>query len=605
MLTDPKAEESRRRASTLWRLGFAALFLALLVLVATGWTVYSNWQESRRDTQIAASNRIYLRAINNILGDLKDSESGQRGFVLTGREHYLEPYTKSLSPIESSLKILSSVAEARPDQKEAISLIQTQTHTKLRELALTIQLRREKGFDAALAEVLTDRGKAAMDAVRQQCKSISEILSADSLRRTTEARDHQLNAITIGGIGATVLFLLMLAGFITLTSGANQQAQLAERLADSREIFETTLTSIGDGVISTDTTGRIRFMNLEAVRLTGWSRNDADGLPLDEVFRIVNESSRLKVESPFEKVMRTGSVVGLANHTTLIRKDGGEVPIDDSGAPIRNVKGAVSGVVIVFRDITERRKTDAALKLSHGELLKANEELRQFSYAATHDLQEPLRTIVVFSQLLGRGYKEILDTRGQHLLQTIEDAAHRMSSLIDDLLSYTRAGGVESGGNRASVNPTDILNDTIVQLHGAIEESGTVVTHDELPLVWSEPAQLSQVFQNLLSNAMKYRKTGVVPRIHISCAIEGERATFCVADNGMGFKQEYADRIFLLFQRLHGRAIPGTGIGLALCRRIVERHGGHIWARSEEGVGSSFYFTTPLAAAVTKQLLPQ
>jgi signal transduction histidine kinase len=143
-------------------------------------------------------------------------------------------------------------------------------------------------------------------------------------------------------------------------------------------------------------------------------------------------------------------------------------------------------------------------------------------------------------------------------------------------------------------------------LNGAIEETKAVITHNDLPYVWSEPAQLSQVFQNLISNAIKYRKPGVAPVIHISSVIEGDRATFQISDNGMGFKQEYSDKIFMLFQRLHGRSIPGTGIGLALCRRIIERQGGRIWVRSEENVGSSFFFTLPLAesaAATPKQLV--
>ena len=170
-----------------------------------------------------------------------------------------------------------------------------------------------------------------------------------------------------------------------------------------------------------------------------------------------------------------------------------------------------------------------------------------------------------------------------------------MSELIDDLLAYTRAGGMDSSANRVAVETSEILRDTLVQLHGAIEESHAAITFDNLPKVWCDPAQLSQVFQNLLSNAIKYRKPDVAPVIHVSAAIEGERATFRIADNGVGFNQEYADRIFLLFQRLHRRSIPGTGIGLALCRRIIERHGGRIWARSEENLGSSFYFTLPLA----------
>jgi light-regulated signal transduction histidine kinase (bacteriophytochrome) len=310
----------------------------------------------------------------------------------------------------------------------------------------------------------------------------------------------------------------------------------------------------------------------------------------------VEESGREEAESPYDQVMRTGNAVVLESHTTLIRRDGSAVAIDDRGAPIRNAYGQMSGVVLVFRDITERRKAEAALELSHSEVLKANEELRQFSYAATHDLQEPLRTIVVFSQLLGRTYRQVLDERGLHLLNTVENAANRMSTLIDHLLSYTRVGSADSAGSsHGAVDAKVALEDTLVQLKGAIEETKAVITYENMPLVWAETGQLSQVFQNLISNAIKYRKPDVAPCVRVTASVNGDLATFQVTDNGIGFRQEYSDRIFLLFQRLHGRSIPGTGIGLALCRRIVERLGGRIWVTSEENVGSSFYFTLPVA----------
>jgi PAS domain S-box-containing protein len=596
VLTDDKTAQTRRRARILQLAGCAALVLAVAVLVTTGWTAYANWSDAKREADITQSNRTYLRTINNTLNEVDDAETGQRGYLLTGREHYLAPYNRALGPLNQNLKVLKSLAAARPKDQATIDRLETLIQAKLAELDHTISLRRNQGINAAMAEILTDKGLLQMEQIRDIVRAAADTQRADVAQQSSDAATHQLAAVRLSAAGGFVLLCLMTAGFLALNSGAIQQTRLAERLADSKEVFETTLTSIGDAVIASDTRGQITFINPEAAHLTGWPRAEAVGKHLDDVFKVVDESSRSVVTSPFESVMRSGSVVGLANHTTLLRKDGSEIPVDDSGAPIRDVRGQLTGVVLVFRDVSQRRKAEAALELSHGEVLKANEELRQFSYAATHDLQEPLRTIVVFSQLLGRGYKQILDERGQHLLQTVEDAAHRMSLLIDDLLAYTRAGGLEFSDGRA-VNASDILNETLVQLHGAIVESSAVVTHRELPAVWADDAQLSQVFQNLISNAIKYRRPGVAPIIDVSYKIDGDKATFQVSDNGIGFKQEYSDRIFLLFQRLHGRAIPGTGIGLALCRRIVERYGGRIWARSEENVGTTFYFTLPLALA--------
>jgi PAS domain S-box-containing protein len=484
---------------------------------------------------------------------------------------------------------------SRPADRETIDHLTSVVHTKLDELANTINLRRTRGIDAAMAEILTDKGNNDMDEIRIICQTAADKQRAEVNSESNESARHQLAAIQLSAAGGVLLLGLMIAGLAALNSGAKQQTQLAERLANSRELFETTLNSIGDGVMATDTNGLITFINPEAMKLTGWNRREAVGKPLRDIFRIVAEGSLEEIESPFHKVMRTGAAVTLTNHTILIRRDGSKIPIDDSGAPISNAYGTVSGVVLVFRDITERRAAEAALEHSHTEVLQANEELRQFSYAATHDLQEPLRTIVVFSQLLGRSYRHVLDDRGQHLLQTVENAAMRMSNLIENLLAYTRVGGMDSSGSFVAIEAEATLDDTLVQLKGAIEETRAVITHGPMPRVWSDPGQLSQVFQNLISNAIKYRKPDVAPVIHVSATLNGDQAEFQISDNGIGFKQEYSDRIFLLFQRLHGRAIPGTGIGLALCRRIIERQGGKIWVKSEENKGSIFFFTIPLA----------
>lgn len=607
MFSDINTAETKRRVRLFWLVGCASLALAVLVLAATSWTVYSNWSESHDDAMRAQSNRVYLRNLNNLLSELEDAESGQRGFLITGLARYLEPYNRALKPVSKSIGALSQIAIERTDKAKEIAHLRAVVDDKLREMALVIHLKQTQGDAVAKAAIVTDRGLTAMNEIRRICKTEGDVERADVERRTDDSERHQLVAIRLAAAGSGLILCLMIGGFFALTSSAAQQSSLAERLADSRDIFETTLTSIGDGVIATDTSGLIKFLNPEAVALTGWCRADAIDKDLDEIFPILNETTREKVESPYTRVMRTGSATSRENPAILLRRDGSEVPIEGSGAPIQNIHGETKGVVLVFRGIEQRRKAEAALELSHSELLKANEELRQFSYAATHDLQEPLRTIVVFSQLVGRNYKSMLDERGQNMLRTLEDAGQRMSSLINDLLAFTRVGYEDSSNTPSAVDANDILNDTLVQLNGAISETNASIYRDHLPHVWSEPAQLSQVFQNLISNAIKYRKPDVPPVIRITSTVADDFAMFNVTDNGIGLKQEYADKIFRLFQRLHGRSIPGTGIGLALCRRIVERQGGKIWAISEENRGSSFFFTLPVAqqGGPQKQLLPQ
>jgi signal transduction histidine kinase len=225
------------------------------------------------------------------------------------------------------------------------------------------------------------------------------------------------------------------------------------------------------------------------------------------------------------------------------------------------------------------------------ELSRSNEELRQFAYAASHDLKEPMRTIASYTQLLEQRYSDKLDQDGQEFLHYVLDAVRRMDMLLSDLLTYSQHLGSRPSAFQ-SVDVEAVLAGVLMNLHALIEETQATVTHDPLPTaVTSDFAQLSQVFQNLVSNALKYRKPDQPVKVHISAEEGKDEWVFSVRDNGLGIDPEYKDQIFGIFKRLHGREYPGTGMGLAICKKIVERHGGQIWVESEPGAGSTFYFT--------------
>jgi light-regulated signal transduction histidine kinase (bacteriophytochrome) len=228
------------------------------------------------------------------------------------------------------------------------------------------------------------------------------------------------------------------------------------------------------------------------------------------------------------------------------------------------------------------------------ELARNNEDLRQFALVAAHDLQEPIRTVASFAQLLAVRYQGKLDPDADEFINHIVGGAQRMSRLVEDLLTFAQ---LSTRPTVLSAHESQLMLDTaLFNLAAKIQETGAVITNDPLPQVMADQMQIVQVFQNVISNAIKYR-SDVPPRIHVSAQQEGTDWVFSVRDNGIGFKQEYAERIFGLFKRLHGREVPGTGIGLANCRKIMERHGARIWAVSEEGKGSNFFFTLPAAAA--------
>lgn len=252
---------------------------------------------------------------------------------------------------------------------------------------------------------------------------------------------------------------------------------------------------------------------------------------------------------------------------------------------------AAGGWVLLIRDSTERKQFEQALAQYTDELARSNAELEQFAYVASHDLQEPLRVVTSYVQLLQKRYRSQLDADADIFIANAVDGVQRMQQLIQDLLAYSRVG---NQGN--ALEPTDcgtVLERTLKTLRVALEENHAVVTHDALPTVIADATQLERVLQNLLRNAITFR-SGSPPVIHIGAERQGAMWVMSVRDNGIGIAPEFVDRIFLIFQRLHAQhTYPGTGMGLAICKKIIERHGGRIWVVSQPGKGATFFFTLP------------
>ncbi|OGS46229.1 MAG: hypothetical protein A2539_03010 [Elusimicrobia bacterium RIFOXYD2_FULL_34_15] len=255
-----------------------------------------------------------------------------------------------------------------------------------------------------------------------------------------------------------------------------------------------------------------------------------------------------------------------------------------STTPLFDKKGKMIGDVHVARDITELKRAELELK-------RSNENLEQFAYVASHDLQEPLRMMASYSELLEKRYKDKLDKDANEFIEFIVDGAKRLQKLINDLLAYSRIGRTDKSAGEVDCNT--ILGKVINSMHAYMEESGAIITNDELPTLIGNESNFVQLFQNLIGNAIKFRKQEP-PQVHISAKKENNEWLFSVKDNGIGIEPQYKDRIFLIFQRLHARVeYPGTGIGLSICKKIVETLGGKIWVESEYGKGSTFYFTIP------------
>jgi light-regulated signal transduction histidine kinase (bacteriophytochrome) len=252
------------------------------------------------------------------------------------------------------------------------------------------------------------------------------------------------------------------------------------------------------------------------------------------------------------------------------------------------LSSALQGALLV----QTRREAEERLKHYATELERSNQELEQFAHVASHDLQEPLRTVRSYLQLIERQYKEQLDEDADEFIAFAVDGAERMRILINDLLAYSRV--TTQGKSFVPIDCSIVLDHTLTNLKIAIEESNAVVTCDDLPTVVADETQLTRLLQNLIGNAIKFRKEEIPPEIHVSAECTGDGWTFSVRDNGIGIDSKYFERIFMVFKRLHSREeFTGTGIGLAVCKKIVERHGGRIWVESEPNGGSTFYFTIP------------
>jgi PAS domain S-box-containing protein len=349
------------------------------------------------------------------------------------------------------------------------------------------------------------------------------------------------------------------------------------------------LEAAPDAMVVVNATGEIVLLNVQAEKQLGYHRDELVG---QKVKNIIPEgfAERLIADGTRTAADALAQQIGTGIELIARRKDGSDFPIEIMLSPLESSEGIL--VTAAIRDITERKRSEQHLVRTVGELKRSNDDLQQFAYVASHDLQEPLRMVASFTQLLAKRYKGRLDSEADEFIAYAVDGSNRMQGLIQDLLAYSRAG--TNGKALLEISSEKALNDALANLRTTIQESGAVVTHDSLPAITTDDAQLVLVFQNLVGNAIKYR-SAEVPRVHVSATKNGGKEwNFSVRDNGLGIDPQYFERIFVLFQRLHGRAeFKGTGIGLAICKKIVERLGGRIWVESQPQKGSTFYFALP------------
>jgi PAS domain S-box-containing protein len=382
---------------------------------------------------------------------------------------------------------------------------------------------------------------------------------------------------------------------------ADRTAKLRASSHYSRSLLEASL----DPLVTISPEGKVTDVNQATESVTGVPRAQLIGTDFARYF-----TEPQKAEAGYQKVLAEGQV---RDYPLTIRHTSGRVTDVLYHATVyRNEAGAVRGVFAAARDITEHKRAEAELaryrdhleelvKLRTAELARSNEDLEQFAYVASHDLQEPLRAVGGYVKLLQHRFPEKLDAKAREYIAGAADGAERMQRLIADLLAFSRVG--TRGGAFAPADLNALLRDALNNLQTSITEAGAKVTSDPLPSLTVDATQIGQLFQNLIGNAIKFRSERA-PEIHVGACQEKEHWLFWVRDNGIGIEPQYAGRIFQIFQRLHSRKhYPGTGIGLAICKKIVERHGGEIRVESEPVQGSTFYYSIP-EISVKKKRVP-
>jgi PAS domain S-box-containing protein len=355
------------------------------------------------------------------------------------------------------------------------------------------------------------------------------------------------------------------------------------------------LEAAPDAMVMVNAVGEIALVNRQAERQFGYGRDELIGQDVTVIIPDgLNGRLTARLGRRGDEVAGDGETFGI--ELSGRRKGGGRFPIDVQLGPLHGAEGML--VAAAIRDITARKLAEEQLSQKILELNRSNAELDKFAAVASHDLQEPLRMVASYTQLLARRYKGRLDSDADEFIAFAVDGANRMQHLIQDMLAYSRIG--TPGTKLRPVSAEAALAQALMSLRGAIEQSGALVTHDRLPIVLGEQAQLAQLFQNLLSNAIKYQRA-TEPRIQVSATrTDAGLWLFSVKDNGIGIDPRYFDRIFGIFQRLHKREeFAGTGMGLAICKKIVEGHGGRISVSSRPGEGSTFSFTLQNAGSTS------
>lgn len=551
----------------------------VILIVTIGVILYISIRQSERvkdTTGLVNLTEETLRHTQNLMMIALDNETGARGYVITGDESFLEPLVRSVVQFENELAWFKANNNLNIRYSSLIDSLSLYINYRVLFSDSMVSLRRSSGLDAIVPMVRNGVGKSYTDSIRQFSNKLmeSETSALSRRKKLNESMIDKLNLILYSVLG--IVFIL------AIYSLYNLRADILKKEMSERK-FRALLDSAPDATVIVDEEGYIRMINQQTEKLFGYSKEEMIGRKVEmlipeELHRQHETHRRNYAETPRVRMMGAGIEL------MALKKGGDKFPVAISLSPIKTEEGSMVSASV--RDITLSKELENNLR-------RSNEELEAFTYSVSHDLRAPLRGITGFTTILENEYASQLDIEARRITSVIKSNALRMGNLIDDLLAFSRMGRKDLV--KMKVDMDKVANEVIMELK--TEEKGEAVkwTVEPLPLVSGDPATIRQVWVNLLSNAVKYSSKKSPPEIRIGHYYQDNKQVYFIKDNGVGFDNRYKDKLFKVFQRLHSHVeFEGTGVGLALVQKIINRHGGQVWAEGEIGIGATFYFSLPM-----------
>jgi len=593
----------------------AGFLLALALISGLGVINYQSTREFMASTDQRMQARRLLVGLKNLFDTLQDAETSQRGYMLTGNEEYLRFHSVARAAFPQRLEQVLVLLEGHPNTARDIEKLRPLLDDKMVEMHETIEARKNVGLDAALAIIKTDRGLNAMLGLRRIIASVEDdvvVLLEARARLASESAQHALLSMVAGGVGSMAVLLWIYILLMREMAGRRRAAldlresnerleqRVSERTAELRESegrFRTFIDHTPAAAFLKDEAGRYVLGNLAWAAQFGRRQDELVG---KTDFELWPEAVARKFQESDHAAWNTGRPVEFDE--CGITADGRtrcwtvfKFPVQV--APGRRLLGGVALDVTRLMEADQKiRQINAELEQRvterTAELQSKNRELETFSYSVSHDLKAPLRGIDGYSRLLLEDYSDKLDDEGRTFLRNIRQGAEQMQRLIEDLLAYSKLERRELLARCIDLRP--LVGSILAERSHDLE--GTSLTVDlNGGSVLADPEGLTIAVRNLIDNAAKFTRHQPAPRIEIRSQVEQDRCIFSVRDNGIGFDMKYHDLIFQIFHRLHrAEDYSGTGVGLAIVRRAMERMGGRVWAESREGAGAVFFLDLPL-----------